>query len=62
MNPFLKKMGDTQDDRVLITHVEDMGCCHAANVASLACLQGSASCASIIVNAPWFSEAVAMCE
>ena len=62
MNPFLKKMGYTEDDRVLITHVDDMGFCHAANVASLACLQGSASCASIIVNAPWFREAVAMCE
>ena len=61
MNPFLEKMGYGPDDRVLITHIDDMGFCHAANVASLACLQGSASCASIIVNAPWFMEAVAMC-
>ena len=25
MNPFLKKMGYTEDDRVLITHEDDMG-------------------------------------
>ena len=62
MNPFLEKMGYGPEDRVLITHIDDMGFCHAANVASLACLKGSASCASIIVNAPWFREAVDICR
>ena len=58
MNPFLKKMGYGPEDRVLITHIDDMGFCHAANQASLQCLtQGSATCASILVNAPWFQEA-----
>lgn len=39
-----------------------MGFCHAANQASLACLtSGAASCASVIVNAPWFREAVQIC-
>lgn len=51
-------MGYGPDDRVLITHIDDMGFCHAANKASEACLNsGAASCASIIVNAPWFLEA-----
>jgi predicted glycoside hydrolase/deacetylase ChbG (UPF0249 family) len=63
MNAFLKKMGYGPEDRVLITHIDDMGFCHAANVASAACLMsGAASCASIIVNAPWFREAVTTCH
>ncbi len=62
MNPFLKKMGFSAKDRVLITHIDDMGFCHAANAASLTCLrEGSASCASVIVNAPWFLEAAGYC-
>ncbi len=55
-------MGFAEEDRVLITHIDDMGFCHAANVASSECLEsGAASCASIIVNAPWFREAVDIC-
>nr|MCH9786077.1 polysaccharide deacetylase family protein [Gammaproteobacteria bacterium] len=51
------------DDRVLILHIDDMGFCHAANAASLACLtEGSATCASILVNGPWFQEAVQMAK
>ena len=62
MNPFLARLGFTETDRVLITHIDDMGFCHAANQASLACLtSGAASCASVIVNAPWFREAVQIC-
>ena len=51
-------MGYAEDDRVLITHIDDMGFCHASNAASLECLRsGAASSASVIVNAPWFMEA-----
>ena len=54
-------MGYGETDRVLITHIDDMGFCHAANAASLKCLtSGSASCASIIVNSPWVREAVSI--
>lgn len=61
MNLFLKKMGFKEEDRVLITHIDDIGFCHAANVASFSCLDtGAASCGSIIVNAPWFLEAAAI--
>jgi len=61
MNPFLARMGYAPDDRVLILHIDDMGFCHAANAASLACLtKGSATCASILVNGPWFQEAAQM--
>ncbi len=51
-------MGYDEQDRVLITHIDDMGFCHAANAASFECLRsGAASCASVIVTAPWFMEA-----
>ena len=47
MNPFLARMGYGPDDRVLILHIDDMGFCHAANAASLACLtEGSARSAT----------------
>jgi predicted glycoside hydrolase/deacetylase ChbG (UPF0249 family) len=63
MNSFLARMGYGPDDRVLILHIDDMGFCHAANAASLACLtEGSATCASILVNGPWFQEAVQMAK
>ena len=63
MNPFLARMGYGPDDRVLILHIDDMGFCHAANAASLACItEGSATCASILVNGPWFQEAVQMAK
>ena len=63
MNQFLEKMGFKPVDRVLITHIDDMGFCHAANVATEACLSGgSASCASVIVNAGWFLEAAHMAQ
>ena len=63
MNPFLERMGYAPDDRVLILHIDDMGFCHAANAASLACLtEGSATCASILVNGPWFQEAAQMAK
>ena len=61
MNQFLEKLGCNASDRVLITHIDDMGFCHAANIATEQCLSvGSASCASVIVNASWFLEAANM--
>ncbi len=63
MNPFLEKMGFTGTDKVLISHIDDIGFCHAANVAAFECLDlGAASCGSVIVNAPWFSETARICR
>jgi predicted glycoside hydrolase/deacetylase ChbG (UPF0249 family) len=60
LNGFLKKMGYGPDDRVLITHIDDIGFSNAANVASFECLDvGAASCGSIMTAAPWFQGAVA---
>ena len=56
-------MGFSEGDKVLITHVDDMGFCHAANMASFECLDsGAASCGSVIVNAPWFLETAEICK
>ena len=38
MNGFLAKMGYGPADRVLITHIDDLGFSHAANVAGFECL------------------------
>ena len=63
MNRFLEKMGFSSEDRVLVTHIDDIGFSHASNVASFACLDvGAATCGSILVNAPWFMEAVEYCR
>lgn len=63
MNSFLQKMGYNENDKVLITHIDDIGFSHASNVASFACLDlGAATCGSILVNAPWFMEAVEYCR
>ena len=68
MNPFLAKLFfDETDfgeaDRVLITHADDFGFCHAANAATAECLaSGASSCASVLVNAPWFPEAARLCR
>lgn len=58
MNGFLKKMGYGPEDKVLITHIDDIGFSHAANEASFECLDvGAAACGSILTAAPWFQEA-----
>lgn len=38
MDPFLARMGFAEDDRVLITHIDDIGFRHASNVASFECV------------------------
>jgi len=63
MNGYLEKMGFQPEDRVLITHIDDMGFSHAANQGTTACLKSrAASCASVLVSAPWFQEAVVICQ
>jgi len=62
MNGFLKRMGYGPSDRVLITHIDDIGFSHASNEGSFACLDvGAASCGSIMTAAPWFREAADRC-
>jgi len=63
MNVFLEKMGYSEQDKVLITHIDDVGFCHDSNVASFECLDiAAASSGSVLVNAPWFFETAAVCR
>jgi|TARA_B100000959_G_scaffold50724_1_gene52601 hypothetical protein len=63
VNNFLKKMGYGPEDKVLITHIDDIGFSHASNVASFECLDvGAATCGSILTAAPWFLEAAEICR
>lgn len=63
MNPYLRKMGYRASDKVLITHIDDMGFCHSANVACFQNLANrAASSASVITSAPWFNHAAAWCR
>src|SRR5205823_15078490 len=57
MPPALQLLGYARDDRVLIIHADDVGFSHASNVAAFeAMLDGSLTCASALVPAPWFME------
>jgi predicted glycoside hydrolase/deacetylase ChbG (UPF0249 family) len=58
--PLTERLGFAADDRVAIVHVDDLGMCHAANPGGLEALSnGPATCGSIMVPCPWFSEAAA---
>jgi len=57
MTRTLELLGYAPDDRVLIIHADDVGFSHASNVAAFEGLtQGSLTCASALVPAPWFME------
>lgn len=57
MQTALELLGYAPDDRVLIIHADDVGFSHASNVAAFeAMLDGSLTCASTLVPAPWFME------
>jgi len=57
MTKTLELLGYRPDDRVLIIHADDIGFSHASNVAAFeSMLQGSLTCASTLVPAPWFME------
>lgn len=57
MTKTLEMLGYNPDDRVLILHADDIGCSHASNIAAFeSMLQGSLTCASTLVPAPWFME------
>ncbi len=55
--PILQKLGFSQNDKIVILHIDDMGFSHAANEAAFECLDFDiASCGSVIVPSPWFLE------
>lgn len=60
MNPFLKKLGFSSEDKVVIFHADDLGMCHAANQGFHDILEGGVlRSGSIMVPCPWFTEIAA---
>ncbi len=59
-NPVLKKLGFSNDDRVVIIHTDDIGMCQASVDAYAEMLDyGLISSGAVMVPCPWFLEAAA---
>jgi hypothetical protein len=53
-----ERLGHTPDDRLVILSCDDLGSCHGANVGVFTALrEGVATCASLMVPAPWAQHA-----
>jgi len=53
-----ERLGHSADDRLVILSCDDLGSCHAANVGVFQALRhGAATCASLMVPAPWAGHA-----
>jgi len=56
--PLAEQLGYRADDRLVILSCDDLGSCHAANVGVYQALHdGAATCASLMVPAPWACQA-----
>jgi predicted glycoside hydrolase/deacetylase ChbG (UPF0249 family) len=53
-----ERLGHSPDDRLVILSCDDLGSCHAANVGVFRAIrEGAATCASLMVPAPWAGHA-----
>ena len=60
MTQLVERLGYPADSKLLIISCDDLGSCHAANVGVYQAIrEGSATCASIMVPAPWARHAAA---
>ncbi len=58
MRTLAERLGYNTDDRLVIISCDDLGSCHAANEGVFIALRdGVASCASLMVPAPWARDA-----
>ncbi len=63
MSELAERLGHSSDARLLIVSCDDLGSCHAANLGVLDALRtGAATCASIMVPAPWARHATELLE
>ena len=61
MTSLAERLGFAPDDKLLIVNCDDLGSCHAANLGVYDALRlGVATCASIMVPAPWARHAASM--
>lgn len=62
INPLLKKLGFSENDRVVIFHADDIGMCQASQAAYEDLLpMGSISSAAVMVPCPWFPATAQYC-
>jgi predicted glycoside hydrolase/deacetylase ChbG (UPF0249 family) len=61
VSTLAERLGYAPDARLVIISCDDLGCCHAANVGVYRALrEGVATCASLMVPAPWARHAASM--
>lgn len=59
MNPILKKLGYTKEDRVVILHADDVGITHASIEAYEELFEiGTISSGSVMAHSPWLPEVI----
>ena len=62
-NPFLKKLGFSDNDRVVIIHTDDIGMCHASVQAFHDLWAfGTITSGAVMVPCPWFPAVAQMCR
>lgn len=62
-NPFLKKLGYSDTDRLVIIHTDDIGMCHASVQAFRDLWAfGTISSGAVMVPCPWFPSVAQMCR
>ncbi len=62
-NPFLKKLGFSDNDRLVIVHTDDIGMCHASVEAFKDLWRaGTITSGAVMVPCPWFPAVVQMCR
>jgi len=63
MNPFLKKLGFSDNDRLVILHTDDIGMCHASVQAFKDLWKfGTITSGAVMVPCPWFPAVAQMCR
>jgi predicted glycoside hydrolase/deacetylase ChbG (UPF0249 family) len=62
-NPFLKKLGFSDTDRLVILHTDDIGMCHASLQAFRDLWKfGTITSGAVMVPCPWFPAVAQMCR
>ena len=62
MVSLAERLGYADDAKLVIVSCDDLGSCHAANAGVLQALhEGVATCASLMVPAPWARHAAGLC-
>lgn len=62
-NPFLKKLGYSDTDRLVIIHTDDIGMCHASVQAFMDLWNfGTITSGSVMAPCPWFPATAKMCR